>query len=188
MYATLAGILLTPVALGALAWWLHQPPARPAPRATQPAAARARPGGAMTAATLGAQPAGLTSRGRGGGDAQGRAATNPVAALPCARTPLPGPLRTPLLRSLLHPSSATVGVLLPARAPFRLVGGTDPGRSRAGFARDRPGSGRDGKRWRATGSGLHAGALVPGRPPTNPVGGLPPASPGHPGHEGWSRG
>jgi hypothetical protein len=34
MYATLAGILLTPVALGALAWWLHQPPAPPRPPAT----------------------------------------------------------------------------------------------------------------------------------------------------------
>jgi hypothetical protein len=34
MYATLAGILLTPVALGALAWWLHQPPAAPRPPAT----------------------------------------------------------------------------------------------------------------------------------------------------------
>lgn len=33
MYATLAGILLTPVALGALAWWLHQPPAAPRPPA-----------------------------------------------------------------------------------------------------------------------------------------------------------
>jgi hypothetical protein len=32
MYGTLAGILSTPLALGALAWWLHQPPAplRPA--------------------------------------------------------------------------------------------------------------------------------------------------------------
>jgi hypothetical protein len=27
MYATLAGILATPLALGVLAWWLHQPPA-----------------------------------------------------------------------------------------------------------------------------------------------------------------
>jgi hypothetical protein len=34
MYATLAGILATPVALGALAWWLHQPPAPPRPPAT----------------------------------------------------------------------------------------------------------------------------------------------------------
>ena len=29
MYATLAGILATPVVLGVLAWWLHQPPAPP---------------------------------------------------------------------------------------------------------------------------------------------------------------
>jgi hypothetical protein len=49
MYATLAGILATPLALGALAWWLHQPPAPPKPatpagpgrRALPPAA---RPG------------------------------------------------------------------------------------------------------------------------------------------------
>ena len=39
MYATLAGILTTPVALGLLAWWLHQPPAAPRPPATP-----ARPG------------------------------------------------------------------------------------------------------------------------------------------------
>jgi hypothetical protein len=39
MYATLAGILATPVALGVLAWWLHQPPAPPRPPATP-----ARPG------------------------------------------------------------------------------------------------------------------------------------------------
>jgi hypothetical protein len=34
MCATLAGILATPLALGALAWWLHQPPAPPRPPAT----------------------------------------------------------------------------------------------------------------------------------------------------------
>ena len=34
MYATLAGILAIPLALGALAWWLHQPPAPPRPPAT----------------------------------------------------------------------------------------------------------------------------------------------------------
>jgi hypothetical protein len=34
MYATLAGILVTPLALGALAWWLHQPPRAPRPPAT----------------------------------------------------------------------------------------------------------------------------------------------------------
>jgi hypothetical protein len=34
MYATLAGILGTPLALGVLAWWLHQPPAPPRPPAT----------------------------------------------------------------------------------------------------------------------------------------------------------
>jgi hypothetical protein len=34
MYATLAGILVIPLALGALAWWLHQPPAPPRPPAT----------------------------------------------------------------------------------------------------------------------------------------------------------
>jgi hypothetical protein len=50
MYATLAGILLTPLALGALAWWLHQPPAPPRPPATPASRGRwelpptARPG------------------------------------------------------------------------------------------------------------------------------------------------
>jgi hypothetical protein len=34
MYASLAGILATPIALGVLAWWLHQPPAAPRPPAT----------------------------------------------------------------------------------------------------------------------------------------------------------
>jgi hypothetical protein len=34
MYATLAGLLATPLALGVLAWWLHQPPALPKPPAT----------------------------------------------------------------------------------------------------------------------------------------------------------
>jgi hypothetical protein len=34
MYATLAGILATPLALGVLAWWLHQPPLPPRPPAT----------------------------------------------------------------------------------------------------------------------------------------------------------
>jgi hypothetical protein len=34
MYATLTGILATPLALGALAWRLHQPPAQPRPPAT----------------------------------------------------------------------------------------------------------------------------------------------------------
>jgi hypothetical protein len=40
MYATLAGILATPLALGALAWWLHQPPAPPRPPATPAPRAR----------------------------------------------------------------------------------------------------------------------------------------------------
>jgi hypothetical protein len=34
MYATLAGILATPLVLGVLAWWLHQPPPAPRPPAT----------------------------------------------------------------------------------------------------------------------------------------------------------
>jgi hypothetical protein len=34
MYATLVGILGTPLVLGVLAWWLHQPPAPPRPPAT----------------------------------------------------------------------------------------------------------------------------------------------------------
>jgi hypothetical protein len=51
MYATLAGILATPVTLGVLAWWLHQPPHAPRPPAT-PRGRRvlppaAHPGGPM---------------------------------------------------------------------------------------------------------------------------------------------
>jgi hypothetical protein len=34
MYATLAGVLVTPLVLGALAWWLLQPPAPPRSPAT----------------------------------------------------------------------------------------------------------------------------------------------------------
>jgi hypothetical protein len=40
MYATLAGILATPLALGVLAWWLHQPPRTPRPPATPAPRAR----------------------------------------------------------------------------------------------------------------------------------------------------
>ena len=80
----------------------------------------------MTATTLRAEQTGLTALGRSGGAAQGRAATNPVAALPCARTPLPHPLSIPLLTPLLIPPSATVGVNSPSGALFGLVRGTDP--------------------------------------------------------------
>jgi hypothetical protein len=41
MYGTLVGILAIPLALGALAWWLHQPPAPPRLPAT-PAGRRRR--------------------------------------------------------------------------------------------------------------------------------------------------
>jgi hypothetical protein len=145
----------------------------------------------VTATTLGAQPTGRAGRRSSGGDAQERAATNPVAALPCARTPLPNPLSNPLLIPLLIPPSATVGVTAPASAPFRQVRETDPGQSRAKTARDWPGSRGKQTRWRATQARLHAGAFLPGRPPTNTVGDLPPGSPGHrrhPGHTGWSHG
>jgi len=84
----------------------------------------------VTATTLRAQQARLMGRWRCGGDAQGRAATNPVAALPCARTPLPSSLSTPLLHPLLIPSSATVGVLAPDLLLFGQVRGIDPGRLR----------------------------------------------------------
>jgi hypothetical protein len=77
----------------------------------------------VTATTLRDQPSALTSLGRSGGDAQERAATNPVAALPCARTPLPHPLSTPLLIPLLIPSTATVGVTAPTVRLFGLVRG-----------------------------------------------------------------
>jgi hypothetical protein len=145
----------------------------------------------VTATTLRAQrtmPAGL---GRSGGDAQGRAATNPVAALPCARTPLPNPLPIPLLNPLLIPPTATVGVNSPTGALFRQVRVTDPGQSRAKTARDWPGSLGKLAAWRATESRWGAGAVVSGRPPTNFVGGLPPGSPGFrhgAGHTGWSDG
>jgi hypothetical protein len=44
MYATLTGILATPLALGALAWRLHQPPRVPRPPATRaPRSPRALP-------------------------------------------------------------------------------------------------------------------------------------------------
>jgi hypothetical protein len=142
----------------------------------------------VTATTLRAEATGLAGRGSSGGDAQERPATNPVAALPCARTPLPHPLSTPLLHPLLAPPSATVGVAEPGTAPFPQVRVSDPGRSRANPARDRPGSRGKLKLWRAAGSRWVAGAVVSGRPPTNTVGGLPPGSPGHPGHAGWSNG
>jgi hypothetical protein len=145
----------------------------------------------VTVTTVGAQRTMLAGRGRSGGDAQERAATNPVAALPCAHTSLLHPLATPLLDPLLAPSSATVGVASPATAPLQQVMGPDPGRSRANPARDRPGSvGKQAQR-RATESRWVAGAFLPGRPPTNPVEGLPPGSPGHrhrPGRCGWSDG
>ena len=142
----------------------------------------------MTATTLRARLAWLTVRGRSGGDAQGRAATNPVAALPCARTPLPHSLSAPLLHPLLRPSTATVGVTAPDLLRFGLVEVSDPGRSRAKIARDRPGSLGKQTAWRTTSSRLHAGAFVSGRPPTNTVGDLPAGSPGHPGHGWWSDG
>jgi hypothetical protein len=142
----------------------------------------------VTATTLGAQQTELSGRGRKGGDAQGRAATNPMAALPCAPTPLLHPLAAPLLHPLLDPSSATVGAAAPARAPFQQVRVSDPGRSRANPARDRPGSRGKLQLWRATQSRWVAGAVVAGRPPTNPVGGLPPNSRRHRHHAGWSDG
>jgi hypothetical protein len=89
----------------------------------------------MTAATLGAQSIGLASRGSSDGDAQERPATNPVAALPCAHTPLLAPLAAPLLHPLLAPSSATVSPQQSPKAAFGLVEVPDPGRSRANPAR-----------------------------------------------------
>jgi hypothetical protein len=145
----------------------------------------------VTATTLRVEPARLTCLGRCGGDAQGRAATNPVAALPCARTPLLHPLPAPLLHPLLNPSSATVGVNWPTGALFGLVRGTDPGQSRAKTARDWPGSRGKLKLRRTTQSRWVAGAVVSGRPPTNPVGGLPAGSRGHRWslhHRWWSDG
>jgi hypothetical protein len=142
----------------------------------------------MTATTLGARPAGLTGCGRCGGDTQGRAATNPVAALPCARTPLLTPLSIPLLIPLLIPSAATVGAASRSLTLFGQVRVTDPGQSRANPARDWPGSLGKLQLRRATGSRWVAGAVLPGRPPTNCVGGLPASSRRHPRHAGWSDG
>jgi hypothetical protein len=142
----------------------------------------------VTATTLRAEPTRLTGRGRSRGDAQERAATNPVTALPCAPTPLLGPLSAPLLHPLLAPSAATVGVLAPDLLRFGLVGESDPGRSRAKTARDRPGSVGKLKLWRATGSRWVAGAVGSGRPPTNTVGDLPAGSRCHPHHGRWSDG
>jgi hypothetical protein len=139
----------------------------------------------VTATTLRAQPSGLTGRGRSGGDTQERAATNPVAALSCAHTPLPHPLSTPLLHPLLAPSTATVGVRSLATASFQQVRVSDPGQSRVVFARDWPGSRGKQTAWRTTRSRLHAGAVVSGRPPTNTVGSLPADSRRHPHHPEW---
>ena len=139
----------------------------------------------MAVTTLRVQRTMLAGRWRCGGDAQERAATNPVAALPCARTPLLHPLSAPLLHPLLAPSSATVGAAGPTTALFQQVEVSDPGRSRANPARDRPGSRGKQTQWRATGSGWVAGAVVSGRPPTNDVGGLPAGSRPHPHHAEW---
>jgi hypothetical protein len=81
----------------------------------------------VTATTLGAQQTMLAGLWRCGGDAQERAATNPVAALPCARTPLLQPLFSPLLIPLLIPPSATVGADAPDFLLFGLVEVPDPG-------------------------------------------------------------
>jgi hypothetical protein len=145
----------------------------------------------VTATTLGAQQTMLAGLWRCGGDAQERAATNPVAALPCARTPLLQPLFSPLLIPLLIPPSATVGADAPDFLLFGLVEVPDPGQSRAKTARDWPGSRGKLTAWRATGSRWAAGAVVAGRPPTNTVGGLPAGSRGHRWslhHQWWSDG
>jgi hypothetical protein len=142
----------------------------------------------VTATTPRAEPARLTGRSCSGEDAQERAATNPVAALPCTPTPLLHPLSGPLLHPLLAPSAATVGAAGPATAAFQQVGVSDPGRSRANPARDRPGSRGKQTAWRATSLRWVAGAVVSGRPPTNFVGGLPPDSRRHSHHDGWSDG
>jgi hypothetical protein len=142
----------------------------------------------VTATTLGVRTGRLPGLGRSGGDAQERAATNPVAALPCARTPLLTPLYIPLLIPLLIPPSATVGADAPDLLRFALVEAPDPGQSRANPARDWPGSRGKHKQWRATQAPWVAGAVVSGRPPTNGVGGLPPGNRRRPRHSGWSDG
>jgi hypothetical protein len=136
----------------------------------------------VTATTLRAQQTMLAGLGRSDGDAQERAATNPVAALPCARTPLLTLLSNPLLNPLLIPPSATVGADVPDLLLFGLVEEPDPGQSRANPARDWPGSRWSRRQWRATPSPWVAGAFLPGRPPTNPVGDLPAGNRPHPHH------
>ncbi len=116
----------------------------------------------MTATTLRVQWTGLTGRGRCGGDAQERVATNPVAALPCARPPLLTPLSTPCLPLVYPLSTPCLPLVYPLSTPCLPLayppayppisdrggvlsrgeavwagGGDDPGRSRAKTARDR---------------------------------------------------
>ena len=159
MYATLAGILATPLALGVLAWWLHQPPAPPRPPATparprpagpatgrapgraDAAAARARRGGAVTATTLRAQPTGLTGRGR---QWRGRAGTGrhqPRGGPPLRSDP---PASTPCLPPCLSPC------LSPHQQPWGCV---RPPRRCLGWWR-RPTPASRAQKPRATGRGL----------------------------------
>jgi hypothetical protein len=67
----------------------------------------------MTATTLRAQPSQLAGHGISGGDAQEWAATNPVAALPCAPTPLLAPLSTPCFTPCLSPQQRPWGCAHP---------------------------------------------------------------------------
>jgi hypothetical protein len=119
MYATLALLLAIPVLLGMLAGLVapptqhrtlanHAPPRPPAPRP------RRVLGSAAVTATSPARPAGLVSV---AGDAQGRAATNPVAALPCAT---PHRLLIPPRGTLAYPSP---------KARLSLARGGEPSRS-----------------------------------------------------------
>ena len=63
----------------------------------------------MTATTLGARPSRFAGLGRSGGDAQERAATNPMAALPCAHTPSLTPCLPPCLSPCLDPQQPSWG-------------------------------------------------------------------------------
>jgi hypothetical protein len=68
----------------------------------------------VTATTLSAQQTGHAGLGKCGGDAQERAATNPVAALPCARTPCLPPSLSPCLSPCSSPHQRPWGWTRPS--------------------------------------------------------------------------
>jgi hypothetical protein len=172
MYATLIGILATPLALGALAWWLQQPPPpdaagvpchRPPIRACQccrrPSTTRRRrdSGHPGCPADRAHRPRVLW-RGRAGMDRHQPRGGPPLRSDPPA---------SPLVYPLAYPPISDRGGELAYRSAVW------------------PGSVGKLTAWRTTGSRWVAGAVVSGRPPTNFVVDLPADSRSHPGHAGW---